>query len=189
MSSTSVFTNAVIEVLQANTGSLSALNAISNLWSTSTQNIGNNWLEFQDNMGTEATKGKPKPAAGSLDEAIWEVENNINNMKLSDIFSNLTQYSVNDWCMDAVTTLQSLVAAQWGTYSDKAPIWNGILAQEATAVQSTSGQYTSTGDAEIKSCVSALQNASSAGQPVSDAGKAVIGVLSNGASAQGPIAA
>jgi hypothetical protein len=181
MSAISNFVNAVCEVLNTNCNSLITENANANVWSKSTLDIGDAWLNVDPTAQNDLQKAIAALLSGKL--------------HLKDFFNNLNNkmYPLPQWSMDLVSQLQGIIASDDPTKNpddkDLIPIWNGTVSQYASLIQSTSGQNTSTGDAENKACQSALQNASSAGQPATNAGDSMIGLLSNGSSVQAQISA
>ena len=166
---TSNFVKAVTEVLITNGSSLTTMSGTLNLWKDSTLDIGDAWLH----------DGDPE-----LEAAI----NNLNSTKaLDDFFKTMSKWPLDSWSMDLITDLQAKIAGNWD--ENKSGVWNGMTSQQSSLIQATSGQNTAVGDAQGKSAQSALQNATAAGQPATDAGNAVLGVLTNGSSVQAQISA
>ena len=166
---TSAIVDAAITTLITNGSSLTAMKGSLDLWTTSTKDVGNAWLHDGD------------PA---LEQAIA----NCNSTKaLDDFFKTMDKWPLEAWSMDLITELQAKIAGNWD--ENKSGVWNGMTSQESSLIQATSGQNTAVGDAQAKSAQSALQNASAAGQPATDAGNAALGLLSNGSSVQAQISA
>lgn len=185
MSSISNFINAVCEVLNTNCNSLVTDNANANVWSKSTLDIGDAWL-------TAPVHTDPKDD-NALQLAIADLQSG--KLSLKDFFAQLASksnpYPIDVWSMDLVSQLQGIIASDDPNKNpddkDILTVWNGMITQYSSLIQSQSGQETSTGDAENKTCQSALQNASSAGQPATNAGDSMMGLLSNGSSVQAQI--
>jgi hypothetical protein len=188
MSSISNFVSAVCEVLNTNCNSLVTDNANANMWSKSTLDLGDAWLtadpdpHHQNQLQTDIALLEAKPPNPT--------------MTLAQFFANLTaspsHYPLSMWSMDLVLKVQGVLAVADPNdphNKDKISGWNGVITQYSTLIQSTKEQDTSTGDSENKACQSALQNASSAGQPATNAGDSILGLLSNGSSVQAQISA
>ena len=168
------FTSCVIETLMTNGNSLPADLNEQNLWEDSTQNIGNDWLHGS----TPLTQGE---------QTLANDINGLTSANIDGFFGNIANYPIIDWTSDLITTLQGKVALLWD--KDKSGIWNSMASQESSLVQSSSASDTATGDSESKSAQSTLQNATTAGQPASNAGDSIAGLFKNGSSVQAQISA
>jgi hypothetical protein len=179
MSATSSFVDAVCLVLITNNRTLTTQSETSKMWNESNKNIGENWISG-GNPDLIAQLNKLTP------------DNLVDFMDGKGIFEGKGRdhWKVEDWSMDLLTKLLGVIAGvKDDKQKDKIGLWNGVVTNLQSLIQSTMAQNTSTGDSASKACQSALQNASSAGQPASNAGDSVIGVLSNAASAQAQISA
>ncbi len=188
MSSISNFINAVCEVLNTNCNSLVTDNANANVWSKSTLDIGDAWLTAnsdpnkQNVLQTDIIK--------LLSAAKDPINDEVLSQALHTFFDSLKnkKYPLPMWSMDLISQLQGVIGSSTiDKDKDILTVWNGMITQYSSLIQSQSGQETSTGDAENKTCQSALQNASSAGQPATNAGDSMMGLLSNGSSVQAQI--
>lgn len=189
MNATSGFVDAVCEVISTNNRSLTTMSDLSSVWSESTLEIGNQWIH-----GSELPGGREAELKKRIED--------INSLEALDSFMSEIApdpgkepepwpgYENTLWSLNMIKTLQSRIAQYWEDDENgngRSGTWNGVASQMGSLIQSMSAQNTSTGDAQSKACQSALQNGSSAAQPASNAGDAVLGLLSNGSSVQSQI--